>query len=556
VVATALPIALVAVPSVLGALAAAWTAVSARRFGGSSAANADIARPLAAVCLLTAAGAVAYPFLVTRLAADRLYLVPLVLVWVIFVPWTTLALRYVGRDYLVTRRRMLVGLVAVAAVLAFAVADTYGLVERGEFEWLGLLVSVVSLTISGTLFVATGLVILSAYRHATLSVTHGVVVSMPFLELLFTTQVAGLSIHYRPFLVSLSFLVVGGTLVLGVRRYDIMETRPGTSRLGERTVVESLNEPVLVVDRQGTVIRANERAVTLFGVDEGGTLESVVGRDVTALDEGGDIERWTATGYREFDPRVAAVTDADGTVLGHSVTLIDVTRRELRRQRIQVLNRILRHNVRNSLSAVEARADLALVDDQPVDEHVETIIDVTEDLTELSTEARRIEKLIRDASAHREPVELAALVDSVVEATVDGDPSVDCSVEVPALTLRVNPTLLRYALGEVIENAVEHNPADRPRITVQGSSTPESVDIEVADDGPGIPEMERRVVESGSEQPQEHASSLGLWATNWAVRSLGGRLSLGESDLGGAAVRLELPRVDSETPPSEGQDGP
>jgi hypothetical protein len=39
---------------------------------------------------------------------------------------------------------------------------------------------------------------------------------------------------------------------------------------------------------------------------------------------------------------------------------------------------------------------------------------------------------------------------------------------------------------------------------------------------------------------------MGLWGTKWAVETLGGTLSIGESDLGGAAVCLELPGSDGD----------
>jgi signal transduction histidine kinase len=67
--------------------------------------------------------------------------------------------------------------------------------------------------------------------------------------------------------------------------------------------------------------------------------------------------------------------------------------------------------------------------------------------------------------------------------------------------------------------------------------------IAVVDDGPGIPDDERSVIETGEEDPLEHASSLGLWGSNWAVQAMGGSLSFDESDLGGTAVVVALPDV-------------
>jgi len=40
-------------------------------------------------------------------------------------------------------------------------------------------------------------------------------------------------------------------------------------------------------------------------------------------------------------------------------------------------------------------------------------------------------------------------------------------------------------------------------------------------------------IEGVGGEPQDHASSLGLWRTSWAVQALAGEFSFDESDLGG-----------------------
>jgi signal transduction histidine kinase len=168
---------------------------------------------------------------------------------------------------------------------------------------------------------------------------------------------------------------------------------------------------------------------------------------------------------------------------------------------------------------------------------------VTDDLERLSTDARRIESLMRRSPDDRTDVALAPLVEAVVADVRTAHPDVDASVavSVPDVTVRTDPHLCRYALGNVVENALEHTDSRTPRVEVTGRETGDGVRVVVADDGPGIPEAEVAVIEASGEDPHAHASRLGLWGTNWAVRSLGGRLSFGESDLGGAAVAIHLP---------------
>jgi signal transduction histidine kinase len=114
---------------------------------------------------------------------------------------------------------------------------------------------------------------------------------------------------------------------------------------------------------------------------------------------------------------------------------------------------------------------------------------------------------------------------------------VDC---VPT-SVTTDAKLLRLALTNLLENAVEHNDSDRPRAVVRGVDTEDGYRLTVADDGPGLPEAERAVIERRRESPTAHARGLGLWSANWAIQRLGGDLSFAESDLGGAAVVVELP---------------
>ncbi|MFB6228017.1 MAG: sensor histidine kinase, partial [Halobacteriales archaeon] len=159
-----------------------------------------------------------------------------------------------------------------------------------------------------------------------------------------------------------------------------------------------------------------------------------------------------------------------------------------------------------------------------------------------SADARRIEKLIQRSRDTETTVDLAATVDRVVDAVTDAPPpDADVVVEVPPARVRLNEGLFRFALGNLIENAIEHSDASNPRIEIRGTVTDAGIELVVADDGPGIPEAELAVLESGQEDPLAHATSLGLWGANWAVQTLGGDLSLGTSDLGGAMARIDLP---------------
>jgi len=76
------------------------------------------------------------------------------------------------------------------------------------------------------------------------------------------------------------------------------------------------------------------------------------------------------------------------------------------------------------------------------------------------------------------------------------------TVDMPSVTVRTNERLLRFAFENVIENAVEHTDGAEPRVEIRGSQTGTGVRIRVLDDGPGIPESERAVLEREREDPR------------------------------------------------------
>jgi len=454
-------------------------------------------------------------------------------------PWTVFALNYVGRGHLLTGRGRYVGGVYFGALVLNELLDAAAVRSvLGPYPDLSVVSALIVLGVVVVVFTTGGLVLLSTYRHSTLTLADGVVAVFPILGLFSAVQVIP-SLRPSPSLdvvVSGAWLASAVALVLATTRYDVLAVRPGTGTAGERAAVREMDEATVTVERDGTLARANTAAVDLFGerLDEDPFVD-VVGTELAALTERETIECWTRDGRKQFDPRVTELVNDYNEVFGYTVVLIDITDREIRRQRIEVLNRILRHNMRNSLDVIRANAERVTDGD-----HAASILETTDTLERLSADARRIENLLGQSGDERRTADLVTVVASVAESVGDDHLAASVSVDLPELSVAVDAELCRFALRNVVENAVVHNDGAEPRVEVRGAETETGVRLVVADDGPGIPESERSVIERRSESQQSHASSLGLWGANWAVQQLGGELSFRESDLGGTAVVIEL----------------
>ncbi|ESS05433.1 MAG: histidine kinase-, DNA gyrase B-, and HSP90-like ATPase [uncultured archaeon A07HB70] len=100
---------------------------------------------------------------------------------------------------------------------------------------------------------------------------------------------------------------------------------------------------------------------------------------------------------------------------------------------------------------------------------------------------------------------------------------------------------MEKAMTEAIDNAVKSVTTDTPEISV----TAEHLDgdwlrIEIADNGPGMPEAEARVLETGEETALNHGKGLGVWKIRMLTKQVGGKISV-QKETDGTTLHLKLP---------------
>ncbi|WP_436902833.1 ATP-binding protein [Halovenus halobia] len=213
-------------------------------------------------------------------------------------------------------------------------------------------------------------------------------------------------------------------------------------------------------------------------------------------------------------------------------------REQLSRQTslVNVLDRVLRHNIRNELTIIRANARMH---SEQHDECVECeqIVTAADELIGMSETARQLGKAI-NADLDRRPRDLATVVRSVVEQAREMYPNLTVDVDTPdRLVVAVYPSV-ETALWELLENVAEHT-GERPHATISLSEADDRVHLEVADDGPGLPDSEQDVLQAGTETQLAHGSGLGLWSVYWVALNHRGELRLDTTD--GTRVTLLLP---------------
>ncbi|WP_262342911.1 sensor histidine kinase [Haloplanus rubicundus] len=313
-------------------------------------------------------------------------------------------------------------------------------------------------------------------------------------------------------------------------------------------MVETLQEGLVVLDWDDHVLDVNEATVELFDCPAetmiGAPIRTVIdGLDGTDLPPGatGTVALRTSNGRRQFQFSVSAVheatTDDEDNPVARTVLFRDVTDRRTREQRLTVLNRILRHNVRNDLDVVLAYAD------QIGDEEIRAgVRENTASLLELSTKVRDAAEVMAESTEPPESVDLADVAHTVVDQFRADDEASDISLVCPdEVLISSHRAVIRQALSELVENSLEHTTTDSPHVEVSvREASDETVELSVADDGPGLPERERDILDAGTETQLKHGQGIGLWFVTWAVTQLGGDLQFRENDPEGSIVTIQL----------------
>lgn len=486
------------------------------------------------------------------------------------IPWVLFVFEYTGRTKFISpgitgiiATVPFIGFVATAVIFGSrwvlwmslpSLATASGLIGVGVaflsiVQWLALLYA------GGLMFVGSGLLLWTFHRYEHLDSIVGMLLGgfgiIPWLSLLLGLQVDRTGSLAMPETIAAGFLIGGFTVAGVLDRYHLFQTIPAAGNIGPATVIEEMEDLVLVTDSEGTIVEINDAVKSKLNMRRPG----VVGADVTELLdasisdllESSTVELQSVTGHRLFDPTVTELTDQHGINIGYTLVLRDVTDRVTRQQRLKVLNRVLRHNLRNDMTTIVGHAEWLRkgANDPRLVETAETIVRNGEELAALAEEAREIDRLMASPGKPTQDVSLAALIQNVTTDAESDHPQVTCQHHVPEdVVVTLRDDLLKRALTNLVENAIEHNDSEEPRVELRAIYEPDRtypLTVSVVDNGPGIPEAEQKAVLEGDETPLQHGSGLGLWVVRWIVTRLGGEMDIEHREPRGTIVSLQVP---------------
>jgi PAS domain S-box-containing protein len=329
---------------------------------------------------------------------------------------------------------------------------------------------------------------------------------------------------------------------------------------------EVADRAMFVTDREGVIEYVNPA----FERSTGYTRSEAIGQTLAILDSSqqddsvyeelwetvtagdvweGELTNETKSGVLyQAKLTVVPVVDDTGQITHFTAIERDITDTVLREQALNVLNRILRHNLRTAITVIDGQMDILESDIEGTDPRavIKTIRNQTESMRKIADNTGMIRTLWeQNREGHTWD---RSYLETLLTRYRDQYPQADItlSVDISDTVQLPNAELFELACDEAIENAVTHADVTVPdvTITVTQNDAGDRVTITVSDNGPGIPENERQTIEMGREMPLAHGTGIGLWIIEWVTINLGGEFTIEDNTPRGTTLRFELPTVD------------
>ena len=354
----------------------------------------------------------------------------------------------------------------------------------------------------------------------------------------------------------------GGERAVMASYRDITERKHREDELRRfRRAIETAPHAIVLTEADGTITYVNPafEEITGYSRDEalGRTpqlyfseeIPDSIHKEMWETITGGDVwegyllnQRATDDLYHSHET-VAPIIATDGTVEGFVGIQTDISERIEREQLVDTLDRVLRHNLRNKLNVIQAHGDLIRTQQsENYGDHVQTILDSVDDLLETTQKGRKIIRFLSHPSQDR-PTESVEVVRRAARTVRGSFPDARITLDLPAEAYVSAVPELHTAVEELLTNAIEHNDQSIPNVSVCLTEEEESIELQIADDGPGISKMEQGIFNETRDIDQlYHGSGFGLWLVYWIVRHSGGEITITDRAPRGTVIRLAFDR--------------
>jgi signal transduction histidine kinase len=219
----------------------------------------------------------------------------------------------------------------------------------------------------------------------------------------------------------------------------------------------------------------------------------------------------------------------------------DITKEHHQEVYLDVLQRILRHNLRNDLNVILGHAQTLLNevnDGTQMQKSLDAINSNAKNLATIVEETKTIRRIIND-DEKIDHINLNDITKDVVTEYITDSPDVEITyIEEDDVEIR-GTHRVRSLIDSLLSNAIEHNSGKQVvdvRITTDDT---DRVILSVSDNGTGIEQTHKDIIKGEEEITSlNHGSGIGLWVVRWVADRNGAEINFERNDSGGTVVEV------------------
>lgn len=346
-----------------------------------------------------------------------------------------------------------------------------------------------------------------------------------------------------PIAFSLSALLFLGALT----RFQLFGTNPTAIWPARRRLFDQIEDGLIILDVNDHVIDINDQAADALGSAPSEILGRPIDDAIPELRKLEELQTQSGrtilpsdSGTVSFDVSISEIRDERSRIAGRVLSLHNISKYLRQQQRLEVLNRLFRHNVRTNTQVILSQIEY--LSEHNSNEHARVAEENVLEINEFSDRIREILEMFEREQAEPEPVQLRLLIRDCIDTLAATFP--DASIHYDGDVRRTYvDRVFDDVFRNVVENALAHNPDPEPDVWIDIEDDDSTVTVVVEDNGPGIDEEELALLDDGTETPLRHGSGLGLAIVVWGTELAGGNVSFDENDMGGVTVTIEVPTL-------------